>query len=284
MSALTDRHPKEKLYYSVCLVFSLAAYVAVIIVLYYLASPVSVSVLLVTILTGALSLWITEQFFKALVFGNAVKITELQFPEIHAIIQKQIQALGLEKEIDVFIYNGQGLINAIALKFISKKYVILMANLVDLMLKRGAYPELEMIIGHELAHHSLKHTSLFRVIALWPSNVIPLLGLAYSRGCEYSADQVAFELTKSNKSAIRGLLSITLGSEALSNEMDIKSFVYQERSVPGFFGFLANAFSTHPRMTRRIEELLPKWDMIQVTTVTKKEVVYGDSRYSPSMT
>ncbi len=284
MNALTYRHPQEKLYYAVCLVFSLIAYMSLIVVLYFISSTVSVLVLLVTILTVALSLWITEQFFKAFVFGNAVKITEFQFPEIYAIIQKQIQTLGLEKEIDVFIYNGQGLINAIALKFISKKYVILMANLVDLMLKRGAYPELEMVIGHELAHHSLKHSSLFREISLWPSRIIPLLSLAYSRGCEYSADQVAFELTKSNKSAIRGLLSITLGSEALSNEMDIKSFVYQERCVPGLFGFLANAFSTHPRMTRRIEELLPKWDMIQGTTATKKEVVYGDSRYSPSMT
>jgi Zn-dependent protease with chaperone function len=117
-----------------------------------------------------------------------------------------------------------------------------------------------------------------------PSRIISILSLAYSRGCEYSADQVAFELTKSNKSAIKGLLSITLGSEALSDEMDIKSFVYQERNVPSFFGFLVNACSTHPRMTRRIEELLPKWDMIQETAEIKQSVVYDDSRYRPSMT
>lgn len=272
MNAMTYRHPKEKLYYAICLVFSIVVHLSL------------VGVLFVFSLLSALSLWISEQFFKAIIFGNAVKITEQQFPKIHAIIQKQSQELGLEKNLEAFIYNGQGVINAIALKFLSKKYVILMASLVDLMLKRGAYPELEMIIGHELAHHSLKHTSFFRRMVLWPSRLFPILNLAYSRGCEYSADQVAFELTKSNKSAIRGLLSITLGSEALSNEMDIKSFVFQERSVPGFFGFLANAFSTHPRMTRRIEELLPKWDMIQGTTVIKREVVYDDSRYSPSMT
>lgn len=271
MDAMAYRHPKEKLYYTICLIFSIVVHLSL------------VGVLFVFSLLSALSLWISEQFFKAIVFGNAVKITEQQFPKVHAIIQKQSQELGLEKDMDVFIYNGQGVINAIALKFLSKKYVILMAGLVDLMLKRGAYPELEMIIGHELAHHSLKHTSFFRGMVLLPSRLIPILSLAYSRGCEYSADQVAFELTKNNKSAIRGLLSVTLGSEALSNEMDIKSFVYQERSVPGFFGFLSDAFSTHPRMTRRIEELFPKWDKIPETTDLKKSVVYDDSRYMPRM-
>lgn len=270
MNAMDYRHPKEKSYYTLSMVFSILIHIA------------SFGLVFVFALLCALPLWISEQFFKALVFGNAIKITEHQFPRLHGIIQKQIQVLGLEKDIDVFIYNGQGIINAFALKFLSKKYVILMSSLVDLMLKRDAYAELEMIIAHELAHHALKHTSAVREMVLLPSKLIPILRLAYSRGCEYSADRVAFELTKTSKSAIRGLISITLGSEALSNELDIKAFISQERNVPGFFGWLADAFSTHPRMTKRIEELYPEWDMIPQEK-PRQTAVYDDSRYMPQV-
>jgi Zn-dependent protease with chaperone function len=194
----------------------------------------------------------------------------------------QIKELKLEKEIEVFIYNGQGLINAFAIKFLSKKYVILMSNLVDLMLKREAFSELGIIIGHELGHHALLHTSVMRNLFLLPSKVIPFLNLAYLRGCEFSADRIGFELTKNSKTAIRGLLSITLGSEALADKMDIKEFIKQENDVPSFFGFLSNIFSTHPRMTKRVEELIPFLDSIPEPIVKSKQpIFYDESKYMP---
>jgi Zn-dependent protease with chaperone function len=272
MDVFALRHPKEKDYYVAALVLSIIIHVF------------TLGLLLVFACMSAIPLWISEKFFKAAVFGHAVRVSERQFPKIHEIVLKQMRELKMEKEMEVFIYNGQGIINAFALKFLSEKYVILMSNLVDLMLKREAYPELEMVIGHELAHHALKHTSAFKNMILMPSKFIPFVHQAYSRGCEYSADRVGFELTKGNKSAIRGLLSITLGSEALSNAMDIKSFVEQEKSVPPFFGFIANAFATHPRMTKRIQELLPTWERIAPEPVIiKQPIVYDEAKYMPKM-
>ena len=123
------------------------------------------------------------------------------------------------------------------------------------MLKRSAISELEMIIGHELGHHALKHTSQWRRMLLSPMCFIPPVSYAYSRGCEMSADRIGLKLAKDKNAAIRGLLSITLGSEALSGTMNLDEFVGQENHVPAFFGFLAKVFATHPRMTIRVKEL-----------------------------
>lgn len=270
MNASAYRHPKEKMYYSISLFISIFLHV------------LSLGSIFLFALVFALPVWISEQLFKAIVFGNAIKVSDKQFPKLNNIINRQITELGLEKNIDVFVCNGQGITNAFAVKFLSKKYVILMSDLVDLMLKREAYSELEMIIGHELAHHALKHTSMMRNVILLPAKFIPFLYLAYTRGCEFSADMIGFELTKTSKTAIRGLISIVLGSEALSDDIDVAEFAKQERNVPGFFGWLHDIFSTHPRMTRRIEELLPKWDLIpQLATRAKPETVMDESRFMP---
>jgi len=264
------RHAKEKSYFAISSVFAVLIHICTLGIFYIIA------------LIMAIPLWISQQIFKAQVFGHAVKVTEKQFPKIFEIIKKQKSELRINKDIEVFIYNGQGIINAFAIRLFTGRYVILMSNLVDLMLKREAYPELEFIIGHELAHHALMHTSLTRNLFLFPTKFIPFLNLAYSRGCEYSADRVGIELTKHSKKSIRGLISITLGSEALADSMNIEEFVIQEKSVPAFFGFLANIFSTHPRMTLRVKELLPLSDTIPENIVSeKKTVVYDESRYMP---
>lgn len=262
------RHPKERSYFLIAAIISTILHIC------------TLGLIFVFCLIFAIPLWISEQFFKALVFGNAIKINENQFPSIYKTIQKYTQELNLKTAPEVFICNGQGLINAVAIRFLSRKYAILLSNLVDLMLKRGATAELDLIIGHELAHHALGHTSALKNAFLLPSRLIPFLFLAYTRGCEYSADRVGFELSNKSKTALRGLLSITLGSEALSNATDFQEFVNQENNVPGFFGYIANAFSTHPRMTKRIIELLPNAKDI---VIPKKEIVQqiDDSKYMP---
>jgi Zn-dependent protease with chaperone function len=270
MEAKDFRHAKERSYYTISSIFAVLLHICTLGIFYIIT------------LIMAIPLWISQQLFKAQIFGHAVKVTEKQFPKIYKIIQKQKSELNIKKDIEVFIYNGQGIINAFAIRLFTGRYIILMSSLVDLMLKREAYPELEFIIGHELAHHALMHTSVTRNLFLFPTKFIPFLNLAYSRGCEYSADRIGFELTKYNKRSIRGLLSITSGSEALADSMNIEEFVVQENRVPSFFGFLANIFSTHPRMTLRVKELMPLLDSISENVVSeKKTIIYDESRYMP---
>ena len=58
-------------------------------------------------------LWlvIIESYFKAVIYGNSVKVNESQYPEIYKIIKEQSEELNLHDTPDVFIYNGNGIIN-----------------------------------------------------------------------------------------------------------------------------------------------------------------------------
>ncbi|MCW2277862.1 M48 family metallopeptidase [Heliophilum fasciatum] len=199
--------------------------------------------------------WITGLYLKAQLFGNAVKVSRSQFPEIQQIVDDAAGKLGLTSVPDVFIANGQGVLNALAIRVLSGRYMILYGDLVDLSLDRKAWGELTMIISHELAHHRLGHISIWRTLFLWPATTVPFLGGAYARACELSADRVAMVLTGDTDAACNALVSLSLGSRVLAGQTNLRSFIDQEQSVPSMFGLLQELYSTHPRMTKRILEL-----------------------------
>lgn len=67
---------------------------------------------------------------------------------------------------------------------------------------------LQFIIGHELAHHALGHTSLFR-LAL--ARVVKPL----SRLDELSADATALQLLGNREAATDGMLMLTIGPQLI---------------------------------------------------------------------
>lgn len=241
------RHPKESTY------FTIAAIVGGLI--WTTAIFATLGLIFLYILLIAFFLWVFGLYFKAVIHGDSVKVTSRQYPEIHKIVTEQSQLLQLESTPEVFIYNGSGMINAFAIKFLSTRYVILMSDLVDLMLKRGKMDELAMIIGHELGHHAAGHTNFKRNLLIRPALFIPLLGSAYSRSCELTADRIGFVLTNNLLASQNALVAIALGSESLANHTDIQEFIQQEIEIPPFMGFIHKIFSTHPRMTFRVSEL-----------------------------
>ncbi|MCD8445693.1 M48 family metallopeptidase [Tenacibaculum finnmarkense] len=203
----------------------------------------------------AFGLWISGLYFKAVIYGDSVKVSPSQFPEIYDIIIEQSNKLNLTNIPEVFIYNGSGLVNAFAVKFLSAKYVILMSDLVDLSLKRGKIKELSMIIGHELGHHAAGHTSFLKGLLIKPANFVPFLGSAYSRACEFTADRIGFTLTEDLSASENALVALALGSESLANDTNIEAFILQEKEIPDFMGFIHKIYSTHPRMTKRVIEI-----------------------------
>jgi Zn-dependent protease with chaperone function len=152
--------------------------------------------------------------------------------------------------------SGQGALNALAVRFLTGRYIILYGELLDLMLKRGEIDEVKMIIGHELAHHSLGHVNILKNLLLFPARIIPFLGAAYGRACELSADRVGMMLCGKPEAAKKSLLALTLGSEVLTKDVNIEAFREQEHNMPPIMGFIYEIYATHPRMTKRITELI----------------------------
>lgn len=239
------RHPKEKLYKSLCIVFGAFIWISLI-----LGTLFSIFLFLIPV---ALILWMTGKFFQARMFGNSVHVNERQYCELNQIVNDLSEQLQLKQKPDTFILNSQGATNAFAVKFLNGKYILLFSDLVDLLWENNKNKnQLRFVIAHELAHHAAGHVNFGINLLMKPAMFIPFLGAAYSRSCELTCDRIAAELVQDQKASVNALISLSLGSTELIHLTDKDAFIKQEIQIPGVFGFLQEIGSSHPRMTKRV--------------------------------
>jgi len=251
------RHEKEKTYYIVKLVFSCIFWFFLVFLplifsgaLFFLMIPAMIIVPFIV-----LSIWLGSLSLKAVLYGNSVKVNSLQFPHLHNISNDYAIKLGLQSTPEMFICNSNGLINAMAIRAFSKRYVILMSSMVDLMQSGKNNDAISMIIGHEVAHHAAGHTNFWKNLFLIPGSLVPFLGAAYSRACEFTADRIGLVLTNNLEESQHALVALALGSERLFQKSNIPEFCNQENDIPDFVGFVQKIFSGHPRITKRVIEI-----------------------------
>jgi Zn-dependent protease with chaperone function len=239
------RHPKEKRYFMIAAIVGGLAWASIILG--------TVGVALIGIAMLGVPLWLAQQFFKAEIYGHAVRVSEKQYPDLNRMVQQCAKELGMADVPDVFVTSGQGSLNALAIKFIGKQYVILYAELVDLLLSRKQVAELRMIVGHELAHHAAGHTDWKKGLLMMPAMYLPYIGGAYSRACELTADRIGAALVKDLDASKRALVALAAGTTTL--QTNVAAFASQETEIPRFFGYINELYATHPRMTRRVGAL-----------------------------
>ncbi len=245
MQIAVQRHPKEHIYRTICLAIGGAIWAAIVL-------PTKGMILIPLVFIG-LSLWIAEKFFQASFFGNSVMITEKQYPALHAMVTEESKKLlGQKKPPLAFVYNADGAMNAFAIKYLSKKYIILFDQLIDVLWDNKKNDALRTIVAHEIAHHAAGHTNFWINLVLFPAFFVPYLGPAYSRSRELTADRTAAESVKNPKAAMSALVALASGSKALQSQTNIDAFIEQEAKVPALFGFLLEIVATHPRLTKRV--------------------------------
>jgi Zn-dependent protease with chaperone function len=244
--AAKHRHPNEQSYFIIAAVTGGLLWLSLLVVTFGILLGVGL------LLLGVF--WALGKMFRAQILGNAVRVSPKQYPSLFALNQQVSETLGLQNPPEIYVLSGSGLINAFALRFFGRgsRYVLLLSELIDLTLERGKPEELHAILAHELAHHALGHTSPWKQFLMMPANFIAFLPNAYSRACEYSCDRVALVIAQDKSAVKRALLTITVGSKMLADHTDEAEFLTQEQELGGFFAFLAEILSTHPRMPRRI--------------------------------
>lgn len=237
------RHGKEKLYRTIALVIGGLIWVGLLLG--------TMGTILLFLLPVAISLFIAERVFRVALFGDSVRVSEKQFPEIQTIVRQCAGDMGLQQVPQVFVVNSSGIVNAVAIKFLKTRYVMLYSHLVDVMDAK----KLGMIIAHELAHHAAGHTNFLINLILKPSYFVPFLGAAYSRACELTADRIAAAWLRDPDASKSALVALACGSMRFTPRVDVTAFREQEALVPPIIGFLVNLFATHPRTTRRVIEI-----------------------------
>jgi Zn-dependent protease with chaperone function len=238
------RHPKEFIYRLICIMIGGLIWAGLLFSTTFLP--------LLFLLPVALFSWVSQKFFQASIYGNSVHVNNNQYKEINELTQSLSQQLQLKQIPAIFVINSNGKVNALALKFLSSKYVILYSNLVDLLWCDHNQGKLRMVIAHELAHHAAGHVAFWTHLLMKPALFIPFLGSAYKRSCELTADRIAAKMVDNEADATAALITIASGSHRLIPQTSQEAFLNQERNVPRFFAFLRESMSSHPRMTRRI--------------------------------
>lgn len=181
--------------------------------------------------------------------GSAVRIDERQFPDLNARLTAAGKVLGMQRIPDAYILQGDGILNAFATHFFGRRYVVLYSDIVEPAYEQG--PEVvDFVVAHELAHHRRGHVT--KLLLLWPARLMPFLGKAYSRACEYTCDRIA--LAAVPEAGPRGLALLAAGKR-LYRQLNVNSYAGQSIRLGGFWTWVAELLSTHPHLSSRIRSI-----------------------------
>jgi len=165
-----------------------------------------------------------------------------------------------------------GVLNAFATRFVGTNYIVIYSDVLA-----AAYEQdievVEFIIGHEMGHIKRKHIT--KRLLLLPGALVPFLGSAYSRACEYTCDRIGFALCP--EGARPGMLLLAAG-RGLSKKINISAYTEQIETEDGFIKWMSEKFASHPNLTKRVRAFgtLPGAHPIVTEPITLKDIIPTD--------
>jgi Zn-dependent protease with chaperone function len=193
-----------------------------------------------------LFLLVAHILYLAHVRGNGLRLSERQLPELYSRVRAASAALGLPRTPEVYVLQGGGVLNAFATKFLSRRFVVLLSDLVESCQDQR---QLDFVVGHELAHHAAGHLA-WRVF-LAPAYLVPLLGPAYSRACEYTCDRAGASVCGDTEQAMRGLVVLAAGGR-LAQAAQLEEFMAQADEAGHFWMAVNELGASHPYLCKRV--------------------------------
>jgi Zn-dependent protease with chaperone function len=240
-------HPKEKLYFGICVVVSIAVYIILANIL--LSGGEAAGALLFYLIVGIVVGFLFHGLFLGHVRGNGVRVSDRQFPELNAMADEHSRRLGMSETPAVFVLQSGGVLNAFATRFLGRNFVVLNSDVLALATQKGE-KAVSFVLGHELGHVRRKHMT--RRAFLYPAMLFPFLSGAYSRACEYTCDRFGNALEP--EGGVDGLLVLAAGRD-LYTQVNSTEYGRQRETESGFFVRFAEILSTHPNLTKRVAAL-----------------------------
>jgi Zn-dependent protease with chaperone function len=201
--------------------------------------------------------------------GEGVKLGPDQYPELHQKVLDASARLGLEPPPEAFLLNERGVLNAFATRFAGRNFIVLYTEIVEACEEHpGA---IDFVIGHELGHLALGH--LRWMPFLLPARILPLLGPAYSRACEYSCDRAGRHVAANLDGALRGLAVLASGGR-LAGRLNIKAYAEQARELGRFWPAAVELGRTHPFTPKRVAALTMGSDRVGVRIPPRHPLAY----------
>ena len=241
-------YSRERILYGIMVIVSLAVYAGL--VMWGLSQPETGASFLVYAILIPLIGWFAHGVGLGHVRGNAIQVSEKQFPQLFRLTVAHARRLELKEVPAVYVLQSGGILNAFATRFSGRDFVIINSDVLELALDQGE-AAVGFIVGHELAHlwrGHLRHRWL-----TMPARFLPYLGAAYSRACEYTCDRVGAACPPDG--AISGLLALAAGKQ-LHPHVDVREFAGQAQRDQSFWIRRAELVSSHPLLTKRVAALV----------------------------
>jgi Zn-dependent protease with chaperone function len=191
-----------------------------------------------------------RQLTRAGIRGSAVRLSQRQFPNIHALKEDFAHRLGLSRDPEIYLMSGNGTLNAFAASTFGYDFVVIHSELFSNTYEKNK-EALAFIVGHELGHLRLGHTRLWYQLSVAYVDRIPLLGGFLSRAREYSCDRHGAYLAPRGQ---EGLVLLAAG-RYVYKEVDAEELLEQAREFRGFWPVVAQLPQSHPFTARRLRTL-----------------------------
>ncbi len=179
--------------------------------------------------------------------GNSVKVTAQQLPDLYALYQQTCARLGMQKQPELYLAQSDGMLNAMATRFMRRDYVVLLSAVVEALADRPQ--AIKFYMGHELGHIKRKHLS--RHWWLWPGMLYPLLSPAYSRAREYTCDRHGFASCDNLDDAKRALAVLVAGPD-LWKKLNLNAFEAQSQETGNFWMAVNELTADYPWLCKRM--------------------------------
>ena len=199
-----------------------------------------------------LILWVARAIMYAQMRATAVRMSPTQFPEGYRMVAEAAQHFGMRRVPDAYVMMGNGVLNAFASGHGFRRFVIIHSDMFEVGGRTRDPEALRFVIGHEVGHLAAGHISYFRLVFTYVLGMIPILGTAFSRSQEYTADNYGYAFAPAGAPGVMGVLS---GGKYLNAEVNVNELADRAATDPSLFVHIVNWLSTHPITTWRAHAL-----------------------------
>ncbi|MCR4627134.1 MAG: M48 family metallopeptidase [Treponema sp.] len=193
-------------------------------------------------------LFFRKIFIVGYLKGNGVEITSDQFPEIYQIYVEMAKELGMKKVPPLFLIQQGGALNAFAIRFSCKNYIAIYSDIFEMI--ETDIEVVKFILGHELGHVKRHHMS--KQYWTFLASLVPFLGAAYSRSCEYTCDNIGHDLSEGGSE--KGLLVLAAGKN-LYKKVAGDKYIESAKKRRSFSVRFVELCSSHPFLPNRIKNI-----------------------------
>ena len=221
----------------------------------WVSTPVMGFIVQIVFIVGIM--WIVIFIARAMMYANyrlrGVRMSPTQFPEGYRMVAEAAQYFGMRRIPDAYVVTGNGVINAFAFGHGLRRIVVVHSDLFEVGGKVRDPDALRFVIAHELGHHAAGHVSYFRILFSNLLHQVPIIGMAYSRAQEYTADNYGYAFCPQGAMGTIGVLG---AGKYLNADVNTHEVADRAHTEGGLWTHLSVWFSaTHPPLTWRAHAL-----------------------------